>query len=120
MSKFLYAASFANGRKVNVSESWMRFAFSVYRLRNFFAGELGTLVNLSLEKKQIDKTVTTNVKIQTVSHQPVTPTSFFRILARQCPIVPADQTKKSVLKCQRGMSKKTILSLRPVFSQISL
>ena len=68
MSKFLYAASFANGRKVNVSESWMRFAFSVYRLRNFFAGELGTLVNLSLEKKQIDKTVTTNVKIQTVSH----------------------------------------------------
>ena len=52
--------------------------------------------------------------------QPFTPTSFFRILARQCPIVPAEQTKKSVLKCQRGMSKKTILSLRPVFSQISL
>ena len=47
--------------------SWLRFAFSVYRLRNFFAGELGTLVSL-LEKKQMDKTLTTNVKIQTVSN----------------------------------------------------
>ena len=79
----------------------------------------------------MDKALTTNVKIQTVIRQfhiiidvqPVTPTSFFRILARQCPIVPAEQTKKSVIKCQTGVSKKAalyILSLRPVFSRIGL
>ena len=80
----------------------------------------------------MDKALTTNAKIQNVIRQfhiiiddvpPVTPTSFFRILARQCPIVPAEQTKKSVIKCQTGVSKKAalyILSLRPVFSRIGL
>ena len=62
----------------------------------------------------MDKALTTNTKIQNVIRQfhiiidvpPVTPTSFFRILARRCPIVPAEQTKKSVIKCQTGVSKK--------------
>ena len=48
--------------------SWMRFASSVSRLGNFFAGELGTPVSLS-RKKQMDKAVTTNAKIQNVIRQ---------------------------------------------------
>ena len=51
----LTPAQAMQGQKSTVpwcAESWMRFAFSVYRLRNFFAGELGTLVSLSLEKNK--------------------------------------------------------------------
>ena len=76
----------------------------------------------------MDKALTTNVKIQNVIRQfhiiidvpPVTPTSFFRILARQCPIVPAEQTKKSVIKCQTGVSKKTALYLVYVLCLVKL
>ena len=48
--------------------SWMRFASSVSRLGNFFAGELGSLVIVS-RKKTMDKAVTTNPKIQNVIRQ---------------------------------------------------
>ena len=73
----------------------------------------------------MDEALTTNVKIQNVIRQfhiiidvpPVTPTSFFHILARQCPIVPAEQTKMT----NRSVKKdSTLLSLSPVFSQIRL